>query len=95
MGEQALSPDREVKPTERGTVPGYGPKDAKPKGFRHSMRKWTEAIVRLIERKAEDRWYGTVNIEIYDGKVKRLRVESSHVDPDTVAPDYDSKVGSS
>lgn len=60
-------------------------KRTRPKGLAHSVDSWVRSLEMLVRSKVREGFYGTVKVEMFEGRVKRVLVEESHVDPDTLA----------
>jgi hypothetical protein len=56
----------------------------KAKGTRHSNDEWADGIRALLRVCEKRRSYGTLRVEVFDGRVKRTIFERSCVDPTTL-----------
>lgn len=51
------------------------------------IKRWEPALYRLLKKVTRTKWFGTIHIEVVDGKVKRLRIERSIIDPKDLIPE--------
>ena len=60
----------------------------------HSAESWARALGRLLRSCAKKRWYGTIRLDVHDGRVKRMLLEKSILDPDALARDDEDPIQS-
>jgi hypothetical protein len=59
--------------------------NGRQKAEKKPVESWIRAVGRLLRSVGKRRWYGTIRIEVFDGRVTRVLLEKSIVDPDALA----------
>lgn len=53
----------------------------------NQVDQWARSLLAALKRCEKREFYGEIRVVLFKGKVKQVRIESSHVSPDSLAQD--------